>query len=70
MLLTGPDVYCMGSLAGSAPRGHSGAVPSQMTACAHPNENCAPQTKIVPPKRGLCPEEINRRGATEVQIEA
>ena len=30
----------------------------------------APQTKIVPPKRGLCPEEINRLGATGVQIEA
>ena len=28
-----------------------------------------PQTKIVPPKRGLCPEEINRLGATGVQIE-
>ena len=31
---------------------------------------CAPQIKIVPPKRGLCPEEINRLGATWVQIEA
>ena len=30
----------------------------------------APQTKIVPPKRGLCSEEINRLGATGVQIEA
>ena len=28
-----------------------------MTACAPPNENCAP-----PPKRGLCPEEINSAG--------
>ena len=43
--------------------GHFGAVPPQMTACA-------PQTKIVPPKRGLCPEEINRHGATGVQMEA
>ena len=31
---------------------------------------CAPQTKIVPPKRGLCPEKINRHGATGVQMEA
>ena len=30
---------------------------------------CAPQTKIVPPKRGLCPKEINRLGASGVQIE-
>ena len=37
--------------------GHTGAVPPQMTACA-------------PPKRGQCPEEINRIGATGVQIEA
>ena len=43
--------------------GHFGAVPPQMTACA-------PQTKIVPPKRGLCPEETNRLGAFGVQIEA
>ena len=35
--------------------GHFGAVP--------------PQTKIVPPKRGPCPEEINRLGAIGVQIE-
>ena len=43
--------------------GHSGAVPPEMTACA-------PKTKIVPPERGLRPEEINRFGATRVQIEA
>ena len=43
--------------------GHTGAVTPQMTACA-------PQTKVVPPKRGLCPEEINRLGASGVQIEA
>ena len=42
--------------AGPAPRGHFGAVPPQMTACD--------------PKRKLCPEEINRPGATGVQIEA
>ena len=48
----------------SAPRGCIPGRALQMTACA-------PQTKIVPPpKRGLCPEEINRLGATEVQIEA
>ena len=35
----------------------------QMTACA-------PQTKIVPPKRGLCPEEIYRLGVIGMQIEA
>ena len=39
--------------------GHTGAVPPQLTACIPPNENCAP------PKRGLCPEEINRFGALE-----
>ena len=43
--------------------GHAGAVPPLMTACA-------PQTKIVPPKRGLCPEKINWLEATGVQIEA
>ena len=49
---------------GPAPRGGiPGPCPPQMTACA-------PQTKIVPPKRGPCPEEINRLGATVVQIEA
>ena len=45
--------------------GHTGAVPTQMTACAPPNKNCAPLHK-----RGLCPEEINRLGATAEQIEA
>ena len=36
----------------------------QMTACD-------PQAKIVShPKRGLCPEEINRLGAIGLQIEA
>ena len=43
--------------------GPTGAVPPQMTACA-PNENCGPH------KRGQCPEEINRLGASGVQIEA
>ena len=38
--------------------GHIGPVLPQVTACA-------PQTKIVPPKRGLCPEEIKRLGALE-----
>ena len=45
------------------PRGAFRGRAPQMTACA-------PQTKIVPPKRGLCLEEINRLGATGVQIEA
>ena len=31
---------------------------------------CAPQTRTVPPKRGLCPKESNRLGATEVQFVA
>ena len=35
-----------------------GAVPPQLTACA-------PQTKIVPPKRGLSPQEMNRLRALE-----
>ena len=47
-----------------APRGAFRGRAPQMTACA-------PQTKIVPPpKRGLCPDEINRLGATGMQIEA
>ena len=28
-----------------------------------------PKSLLVPPKRRLCPEEINRQGATEVQTE-
>ena len=45
-----------------APRGaYRGRAP-QLTACA-------PQTKIVPPRRGLCPKEINRLGASGAQIE-
>ena len=43
--------------------GHSGAVLPQMTVCAYPNKNCAP------PKRGLCPEEINWLAAAGVEIE-
>ena len=31
---------------------------------------CAPQAKIVLPKRGLCPEEINRLGDIGEQFEA
>ena len=50
-------------LAGPAPRGHIGVVPPQIAACA-------PQTRNVPPKRGLCPKEINRLGATGVQFGA
>ena len=38
-------------------------MPPQMRACA-------PQTNIVSHKRELCPKEINRLGATGVQIEA
>ena len=46
-----------------APRGaYRGRAP-QLTACA-------PQTKNVPPKRGLCPKEINELGAFGAQIEA
>ena len=33
-------------------------------------EPCPPKRKLCPPKRGLFPEEINRIGATGVQIEA
>ena len=50
----------------SQARRHGGAFQgraTQMTACAPPNEYCAP-------KRGLRPEEIHRFGAIEVQIEA
>ena len=44
--------------------GHSEAVPPKWLFLP-------PQTKIVPPpQRGLCPKEINRLGATGVQIEA
>ena len=49
---------------GPAPRGHTGAVPPQITACAPHKRN------LYPPKRGLCPEEIKKLGATGVQIEA
>ena len=50
---------------GPAPRGGiPGPCLPQMTDCAAPNENCAS------PKRELCPIEINRLGATGVQIEA
>ena len=48
----------------SATGGHSGAVPPQMTACTPPNE------KLCPPELGLCREDINRLGATGVQMEA
>ena len=49
---------------GPAPRGAFRGLAPQMA-------TCAPQTKIVPPpKRGLCPEEINRLRATGVQLEA
>ena len=37
---------------------------------APPNDCLCPPTKIVPPKQGLCPEEISRLGAAGVQIEA
>ena len=37
---------------------------------ASPNDCLYPQTKFVPPQWGLCPEEINKLGATEMQIEA
>ena len=38
---------------------------------APPNDClCPPKRKLCLPKRGLCPEEINRLGATGVQIEA
>ena len=54
---------------------------SQNEACPAPREGtpgpcpqmtaCAPQTKnFPPPKRGLCPEKINKLGANGVQIEA
>ena len=36
---------------GPASRGHSGAVPLQITACAHPNENCAPPSEDCAPKK-------------------
>ena len=57
-----------GPLIGTAQtRRHAGADRGrapQLAACASPNENCPP------PKRGLCPEEINRLGASGAQIEA
>ena len=31
---------------------------------------CAPQTRIVPPKQGLCPKESIRLGSTGVRYEA
>ena len=57
------EIYCHFVAARpGATEGHSGAVPPQMTACAPQNENCAP------PGRELCPKEINRLGATGVQM--
>ena len=51
-------------LSDPAPRGaYRGRAPPNDCLCSH-------QTKIVPPKRGLCPEEINRLGATGVLIKA
>ena len=41
-----------------------GAMPSQITASAPPKQ------ELCPSKRGLCPEEINKLGATGVQFEA
>ena len=43
-------------------RAFRGPAPSQITACA-------PQARIVPPKRGLCPYESNRLDAIGVQFE-
>ena len=52
------------TVADPAPRGaYRGLAP--------PNDClCPPKRKLCPAKRGLCPEEINRLGATGVQIEA
>ena len=49
---------------GPAPRG-------AFRGCSPPNDClCPPKRKLCPTKRGLCPEEINKLGATGVQIEA
>ena len=48
-------------------RQHGGAFRGrapQITACD------LPKRELCPPKRGLCPEEINHRGDTGVQFEA
>ena len=37
--------------ANPAPRGHSGAVPPQVTACAPPYEICAPPSEECAPKK-------------------
>ena len=56
-------VFYSSSVRARCPGGAFRGRAPQMTACA-------PQTKIVPPKRGLCPKEINRLGTTGLQIEA
>ena len=61
---TGTQVKCRYK-SGPAPRGGiPGPCPPKWVLVPPPNENCAP------PKRGLCPKEINRLGAFGVQIEA
>ena len=50
------NLACKSSKQSRRHGGHTGAVP--------------PKQKLCPPKQGLCPEEINRLGATGVQIEA
>ena len=55
------DFFCYFT-SGSAPRG-------TFRGRALPIDCLCPQTKIGPPKRGLCPEKINRLGATGAQIE-
>ena len=47
--------------------GHSGTVTAQITAFAPPP---SPERELCPPKRGFCPEESNRLGATGVQFES
>ena len=48
-------------------RRHRGGIPGP---CPPNDCLCSPKRKLFPPKRGLCPEEINRLGAIGVQIES
>ena len=58
--------HSMSMIHGSRP-GATGGIPGH---APHKWLLVPPKRKLCPPMRGLCPEEINRLGATGVQIEA
>ena len=50
--------------------GATGGIPGPFPPSNHCLCPSPPQTRIVPPKRGLCPKESNRLGVTGVQFNA